>query len=124
MNGGTKTPMHQQGRVLLNTRFRLYQEGRPKPDKDADPYDYWNGRSSSWSVVKHVPKVETWAKSTHASGTTWHRVRLQLVATHVSGNVSVQMTVWKCGRKAYSEIKTGTPPARAHVCWNCQKEVG
>ena len=107
--GAMSQKVRQQGVVLLNTRINFY-DGR-KPTDLFDDYEYWRGRHPDWTVIRHKAKREIWARSTHGSAAKSHKVRYQLVATHVTGLV-VKITLWECAQRCMSEIRVGPKPNR------------
>ena len=118
------TDLRHQGVVLLNTRINFYDGRRPADNEftGSDPdYDYWRGRHSKWTVVRHEPKAPTWARSTHTRGWKAHLVKYQLIATHVGG-MQVQITVWKCGGRCMSPIEVDHHPydRASLMCWTCR----
>lgn len=122
---GTYRGNRHAGIVLLNTRINFHQGNPPPPNKyEWEEPDYWHGSDPRWHVVKHIPKRDTWAISTHRGASKHHRIEYQLVATHKSAGTVVKMTVWKCGHRCSSEIQVGKRPNpirdRCYACSNYQ----
>jgi hypothetical protein len=116
------TDLQYQGRVLLNTRINLYSGHPPPPDAELTGVDFWRGHDERWHVVRHEAKKAIWAISTHASATKQHQVKYHLVATHKATGVVVKATVWKCARRASSEIHVlKKPNGPTRRCWLCSK---
>lgn len=104
------------GIVLLNQRINYYKGYAPPADDISWEKSYATHRN--WTVLRHQPKKQIWAASTHAHGTVQHLVRYQLVATHKITNVVVKITVWQCSRRCVSEIQTEgiSDKKRCHMC--------
>lgn len=109
-----------QGARLINQRINYFDGHRPPQYKiDNDYYTAIDAVSEYWSVVRHVPKIDIWARSTHGAAKVSHKINYQLIATHIGGEV-VKVTVWKCSRRAHSEIRVGKRPnSLIERCWQC-----
>lgn len=112
--------LRHQGIILLNQRINYFNGNAPDPDDNS--FAGIHARSPYWAVVKHTATGDIWAKSTHGAARVAHRLRYQLVATHVRTGEVVKLTVWKCARRSHSEIKVGKRPLKLNErCWLCSK---